>query len=433
MCLEPLILRLLRFKPRLIHSVLRLAFQMIKFSPVTIGVIALLTATSLERGSHIAQAASDNDYDRASRSHLASTDHPLVSPRHGLKTPAFVSQPADPAGSKLQTRFGKEDDKLNELLIQGREQVDADDLAGAIATYRQAATLDDSNPLIFSAIGYLESSLGNYTEAIEAYQQAIALDADETRFHYALGYALAQNGQYAAAEAAYQDVVRLDANNLNAYLGLGATQFRQERYDDALAAYERAQTLAPNNLQIDGFLGSTLLQLGRYSESIEIFERVTARTPNNLNAHINLGTALLNVGRDEDAFLAFDRAERLTSDDGQLLFDLGQLLEERGDLERSTRYYRRASNLENSADLQLSIGQALLNNDDPLYAILALREAISLSPESPEAHVFLAEALKAQNRRDEAIAELELARTLYENQDKPEKVAELNEMIEALN
>ncbi|NJN62929.1 MAG: tetratricopeptide repeat protein, partial [Coleofasciculaceae cyanobacterium RL_1_1] len=240
-------------------------------------------------------------------------------------------------------------------------------------------------------------------------------------------------GQYAAAEAAYQDVVRLDANNLNAFLGLGATQFRQERYGDALVAYERAQALAPNNLQIDGFLGSTLLQLGRYPEAIEIFERVTARTPNNLNAYINLGTALLNVGRDDEAFVAFDRVERLTSDDGQLLFDLGQLLEERGDLERSNRYYRRASNLNNSAELQLLIGQSLLRNDDPLYAILALREAISLNPGSPDAHVLLAEALQAQNRRDEAIAELELARTLYETQGQPDKAAELSERIEALN
>ena len=429
---------LLRFKPRLIHSVLRLAFQMIKFSPVTIGVITLLTTIRLDGGSHVAQAASDDNL--ASRSHLTHTAYLLTNSRHGLPTPAFALQSAELAnplttlaGSKSPVGFTKEDDKLNELLIQGREQVDADDLAGAIATYRQAATLDETNPLIFSAIGYLESSLGNYTEAIEAYQQAIALDNDEVRFHYALGYALAQSGQYAAAEAAYQDVVRLDANNLNAFLGLGATQFRQERYDDALIAYERAQTLAPNNLQIDGFLGSTLLQLGRYPEAIEIFERVTARTPNNLNAYINLGTALLNVGRDDEAFVAFDRAERLNSADGQLLFDLGQLLEERGDLERSIRYYRRASNLENSAEIQLRIGQSLLNNDDPLYAILALREAISLNPESAEAHVALAKALQAQNRRDEAIAELELARTLYETQGSPEKVTELSEMIEALN
>lgn len=402
---------------------------MIKFSPVTIGVIALLTAASLERGGQIAQATQETD-SIASRSQFDSIELSVASPHRKLQTPVFVPQPTEP---KLQAGFSKQDEKLNELLIQGREQVDAEDLTGAIATYRQAATLDDSNPLIFSAIGYLESSLENYTEAIEAYQQAIALDADETRFHYALGYALAQNGQYAAAEAAYQDVVRLDANNLNAFLGLGATQFRQERYDEALVAYERAQTLAPNNLRIDGFLGSTLLQLGRYPEAVEIFERVTARTPNNLNAYINLGTALLNVGRDDDAFVAFDRAERLNSDDGQLLFDLGQLLEERGDLERSIRYYRRASNLENNAELQLSIGQALLNNDDPLYAILALREAIALSPESPEAHVLLAEALQAQNRRDEAIAELEQARTLYEAQGDSEKVAELNEMIEALD
>ncbi|TAF52044.1 MAG: tetratricopeptide repeat protein [Oscillatoriales cyanobacterium] len=409
---------------------------MIKFSPVTIGVITLLTTASLEGVGQRAYATIDDEkivQGSRDRTELVLTSgsvqiQPTAWPKLNPIAPPVQAVPVKPL-----TGLGKDEDQLNDLLTQGREQVDADDLVGAIATYRQASTLDDSNPLIFSAIGYLESSLGNYTEAITAYQQAIALDADEPRFHYALGYALAQSGQYAAAEAAYQEVVRLDAKNLNAFLGLGATQFRQDRYDDALVTYERALALAPNNLQIEGFLGSTLLQLGRYSEAIEIFERVTARMPNDLNAHINLGTALLNVGRDEEAFAAFDRAERLNSGDGQLLFDLGQLLEERGDEERSTRYYRRAANLDNSPELQLSIGQALLNNEDPLYAILALREAISLNPESAEAHVSLAAALNAQNRQDEAITELEQARSLYETQGQSEKVVEINAMIEALN
>ena len=385
---------------------------MIKFFPVTIRVITLLATTSFGCGIQAAQA---------SNTPAKFAVDPLEQTTDRTKHPATLGA------------FNKEEDELNELLIQGREQVDAEDLTGAIATYRQAAALDDSNPLIFSAIGYLESSLGNYTEAIEAYQQAIALDANETRFHYALGYALAQSGEYAAAEAAYQDVIRLDSKNLNAFLGLGATQFRQERYDDALVAYERAQALAPNNLQIDGFLGSTLLQLGRYEEAVEIFERVTAGNSTNLNAYINLGTALLNVGRDDEALLAFDRAERLNSTDGQLIFDLGQLLAERGDRERSTRYYRRASNLENSGELQLNIGRALLDNEDTLYAVLALREAIALTPDSSEAHILLAQALKAQNRSDEAIAELEQARSLYETQGLSDKVAEIDAMIEAWN
>ena len=404
---------------------------MIKFPPVTIRILAIVAATgcgvALHANSAIARTgrlSAESQWDDVS----------VVQVKPNFPNPSATGLWQLPNQFKLDTdqAFRKEDDELNELLIQGREQVDADDLAGAIATYRQASALDASNPLIFSAIGYLESSLGNYAEAIEAYQQAIELDPEETRFHYALGYALAQSGEYAAAEAAYQEVIRLDSDNLNAFLGLGATQFRQERYEDALAAYERAKTLAPNDLQIDGFLGSTLLQLGRFSEAVEMFERVTARNSNNLNAYINLGTALLNVGRDQEAFVAFDRAERLNSDDGQLLFDLGQLLAERGDRERSIRYYRRASNLENSGELQLNIGRALLENEDTLYAVLALREAIVLNPESADAHISLAEALSAQNRSDEAISELEIARRLYETQGLLEKVAELDAMIEAL-
>ncbi|MGH8002143.1 MAG: tetratricopeptide repeat protein, partial [Brasilonema sp.] len=82
----------------------------------------------------------------------------------------------------------RNDEQLSELLRRGREYVDAGDYANAIAIYRQAASLDEQNPKIFSGIGYLYARQGNFLEAVRAYQQALSLDPNNADFYYALGY-----------------------------------------------------------------------------------------------------------------------------------------------------------------------------------------------------------------------------------------------------
>jgi Flp pilus assembly protein TadD len=55
--------------------------------------------------------------------------------------------------------------RLNELLRQGRQLVDAGNVAGAIAAYEEAATLQPSNARIFSGIGFLQARQGNHAAA----------------------------------------------------------------------------------------------------------------------------------------------------------------------------------------------------------------------------------------------------------------------------
>ena len=50
-----------------------------------------------------------------------------------------------------------EDDRVTELLTEGRKLVDAGNLPDAIAIYQQAAALDSTNPRIFSGIGVLQA------------------------------------------------------------------------------------------------------------------------------------------------------------------------------------------------------------------------------------------------------------------------------------
>ena len=101
------------------------------------------------------------------------------------------------------------DEKVTELLKEGRKLVDAGNLPDAIVLYRQAAALDNKNPLIFSGIGFLQANQGKFREAIDAYQQAIALDPKNADFYYALGFSEANLGNNDAAVSAYRQATPL--------------------------------------------------------------------------------------------------------------------------------------------------------------------------------------------------------------------------------
>ena len=76
--------------------------------------------------------------------------------------------------STVATRLNpQQKQQLYNLLQQGKQYVTVGDLNNALSIYRQAATLDNGNPKIFSSIGYLYASLGDYQAAANAYQQAI--------------------------------------------------------------------------------------------------------------------------------------------------------------------------------------------------------------------------------------------------------------------
>lgn len=113
---------------------------------------------------------------------------------------------ASPTGQRLQPIHLAPSDLLN----QGEKLAKAGDWARALSAYEQASDLDQQNPRIFSAIGYVQARLDNFAEAARAYQKAIALEPKNADFHYALGYSLGHLGDNAGSAAAYDQATRLD-------------------------------------------------------------------------------------------------------------------------------------------------------------------------------------------------------------------------------
>lgn len=188
-----------------------------------------------------------------------------------------------------------DEDRLNNLLEQGRDLVQAGKVADALAVYQQAVQLAPDNARIYSAIGFLEARQSNFEAAVNAYQQAINLDANNPDFHYALGFSKANLGDYQGAAEAYRRTTQLRRNDVEAYLGLGVVLSRLGDYEGAIAAYKQVLASNPNNGQLYESIGSAYLQEKRYREANDSLTRAAQLLPRSSTVQLNLGVARLNL------------------------------------------------------------------------------------------------------------------------------------------
>lgn len=99
--------------------------------------------------------------------------------------------------------------EFNQLLKQGKESIDRGNLAEALTLYRHAISLEQENPRVFSAIGYVQAKQSNFPAAVDAFQKAIALAPKDAKSYYHLGQALRQRQRIEEAITALEQAMNL--------------------------------------------------------------------------------------------------------------------------------------------------------------------------------------------------------------------------------
>ena len=82
------------------------------------------------------------------------------------------------------------DVEVNQLLSQGKKLVEQGRLAEALSAYQHVISLEQENPRVFSAIGYVQATQSNFPAAADAFQEAISLESDNPHFYLGLAYSL---------------------------------------------------------------------------------------------------------------------------------------------------------------------------------------------------------------------------------------------------
>ncbi len=183
--------------------------------------------------------------------------------------------------------------------------------------------------------------------------------------------------RYQEAVPQFEQVLQQEPGLELANLELGRSLNRLEKFPEALPWLQKAVELNPQSGKAHFELGVSLGETGDWAGSAAQLEVAVARAPDSDDLHYYLARAYEKLGRASDAERSFRETLKINPD-----------------------HYR----------ANLFLGRLLGMQNDPSSALPLLQKAVSLQPQSPDAHKFLAnvyvELGQAENaRREQAEAE----------------------------
>ena len=170
-----------------------------------------------------------------------------------------------------------------------------------------------------------------------------------------------------------------------------------ERWPEALEACQKTLQLqnAPDReYPVESFFmwqGQCLSKLSRHDEAIESYRLVTDLEPKHVDAYHELGCSYAELGRYKDAGAAYERE-----------IELRTATHSRGDEKGRTKL----------SQAYEALGKAYLLDKRLREAEWGFRQAIGLTPNSPQAHAGLAAVCKEMDNASEAEKERGLASEL---------------------
>jgi tetratricopeptide (TPR) repeat protein len=203
--------------------------------------------------------------------------------------------------------------------------------------------------------------------------------------------ALRANQPNVAAQA-YENVLKLDPNNLAARANLGVVAMSTGNWSKAAENLEAALKLQPSQDKVRALLGLCLVHLGR---SVEARDLLTEAVPGLENTRLKheAGLALVSVLSDNGEW---DKASSLLTtlrdlypDDPAIsyaAFRIHSELEFQG-------IESLAVNAPDSLQFHRALAEHLVNDGRTEAAITEYRKALAISPDSPELHFELGQAL----------------------------------------
>lgn len=261
------------------------------------------------------------------------------------------------------------------------------DVTGALALYREAATLDekDVRPHLKMAAAYLEQPAPDAAAATRSVEIArkieagsgivnghvrfwegrlalqekrlhdaegalrLAVEAEprNAEFHFWLARALEENNSLYEAINYYEKAVSLNSRLAVAQRALGRTAIERNQFDKAREWFEKYRESAPDDVSIWIDIGESFTRQNREDEAFQAFERADPRNP---RALVEMGGILLNKGKDSEAEKLFKRATEADPEYGDAWCHYGQSLAKKQVSKEARKALERCVELPSSAD-----------------------------------------------------------------------------------
>jgi len=335
-----------------------------------------------------------------------------------LVPPVTAAQGARPRATQPPTAPPAQVAQAYEQFLIGHHLEERDDVAGAIAAYKKAMTLDPLAADIPAELAALYLRHERPEEAVTAAEQALKIAPANPEAHRVLGLIAAskvdlrprqQGAPDANLTSAIQHLEQAIANPVgeadpNARGTLARLYLRATTYDKAIPLLIDLVRQQPGWLEGPRLLAQAYAGAGRTAEAIDLLDQQASEDPSLLPT---LAEFYERQRRWKDAANAYERALTVAPRNAELRTRYAQALLNAGgrdDLIKAREALTELTATRNDARALYLLSQASRRSGDLAGAETAARRLIAAQDASPWGYFALAEALE-QNRQYARVAE----------------------------
>ncbi|MCH2125492.1 MAG: tetratricopeptide repeat protein [Pirellulaceae bacterium] len=216
-----------------------------------------------------------------------------------------------------------------------------------------------------------------------------------------------QCGVYKNIKTLWSDVVKKNPHCPIALTSMGALAEQQGDLDEAIRLHQAALAIDPSFYEAHNNLAVAFVQRRQYVAARKEFEQALLINPNLVLAQINLGIVKFQEGRQTEAIRTLKAAlsmPRATPHEIALAHrELGRMYVDSDELDAALDHFRNAStfNVQDSTAL-INAGILCLEMKRNELAIEFFEQAVERSPQEPQMHLYLGQALKEVAREADA-------------------------------
>ena len=264
---------------------------------------------------------------------------------------------------------------------------------------------------------------GDPARALATYDLALVLKPDSVTALQQAAVVAERQGELERSLSYWMRAKKLATDDPQVLLGFGRVCLRMDLLEDAEPALTRAASLRPGELAYQYTLVVAKVGKLQYEVAQGLLEPLVEKQPDDAQLQYALGSVLYMQGHLAEAAARLRESLRLEPGQVASYYYLALVARDQGQaaeaIERLEDLLRRHPDHAPSCE---DLGGLLMNGRRYAEAEGLLRRAIELNPKSVKANYQLGLLLAHMGRRDEADKQLEMAKSLREEDDKTSRL-----------
>jgi len=357
----------------------------------------------------------------------------------GLAQLAQMQNDFDKAVVWLNTAQEKNPDAIEPSLKRAEYELSKGNTKSAYDIVRGLKYKHPNNRMVLRSLGVIQIKAEDISGAIATFRELVSKDETQAESYHLLAQALANSGDTVAARSEWETALKLSPDYLDAAAAQAYLAFKEGRYKETLELARKIQSTHNQSsigyqLEGDAYSGlkdaskanlayqsayqtepnaylarrifQTYRQVGNKGKAESKLQSWLKQNPDDADAWTLLGMAYQEDGEVEKAITAFETAYKINKSNAIAVNNLAWLYQEMSDSRAVGMAEALLTIAGENPEMTDTAGWVFMQNGREDRAVVLFQQAILKLPDNSAIRVHLAEALIRTNRQNEAKKQL---------------------------